>query len=85
MCVCVCVCACACACVRACVRACGRVGVFFFAGVRACGRLLLFESLGLHDSRQMLGAGSSSGVELFQVFMSKYTVVAGWGRPAGVS
>ena len=29
---------------------------------------LLFESL--HDSRPMLGAGSSSGVELFQVFMS---------------
>ena len=29
--------------------------------------LLLFESL--HDSRPMLGAGSSSGVELFQVFM----------------
>ena len=28
---------------------------------------LLFESL--HDSRPMLGAGSSSGVELFQVFM----------------
>ena len=30
-------------------------------------RVLLFESL--HDSRPMLGAGSSSGVELFQVFM----------------
>ena len=29
--------------------------------------LLLLESL--HDSRLMLGAGSSSGVELFQVFM----------------
>ena len=29
--------------------------------------LLLFESL--HDSRPMLGAGSSSEVELFQVFM----------------
>ena len=29
--------------------------------------LLLFESL--HDSRPMLGAGSSSGVELFQAFM----------------
>ena len=28
---------------------------------------LLFKSL--HDSRPMLGAGSSSGVELFQVFM----------------
>ena len=31
--------------------------------------LLLFESL--HDSRPMLGAGSSSGVELIQVFMGK--------------
>ena len=29
--------------------------------------LLLFESP--HDSRQMLGTGSSSGVELFQVFV----------------
>ena len=31
--------------------------------------LLLFESL--HDSRPMLGAGSSPGVELLQVFMGK--------------
>ena len=32
----------------------------------------------------MLGAGSSSGVELFQVFMDTW-VVAGWDRLAGVS
>ena len=38
---------------------CRSIGIYFQA--------LLLESL--HDSRPMLGAGSSSGVELFQVFM----------------
>ena len=42
-------------------------------------RVLLFESL--HDSRPMLGAGSSSGVELFQVFMGTRLWQDG-GRPA---
>ena len=39
----------------------------FVKAIQYVSSLLLFESL--HDSRPMLGAGSSSGVELFQVFM----------------
>ena len=41
--------------------------------------LILLESL--HDSRLMLGAGSSSGLNSSR----SSQVVAGWGRPAGVS
>ena len=42
---------------------------------------LLLESL--HDSRPMLGAGSSSGCILPGLHVN--SVVAEWGRPAGVS
>ena len=42
-------------------------GTYNFKSASSNTVLLLFESL--HDSRPMLGAGSSSGVELFQVFM----------------
>ena len=38
----------------------------------------------MYDSRPMLGVGSSSGVELFQVFMGTRLWQDG-GRPAGVS
>ena len=42
--------------------------VFFMSFCKLLFSILLLESL--HDSRPMLGAGSSSRVELFQVFMS---------------